>query len=154
MSKRPSDPGLELCSVQGVSESPHYRAPRFLCGGDSYKGKSSSDGTHGGLQKVLLDLEKELPDHPHPERVLTEALRLVSGARAVQHGDYTELHSRIAQLWSAYLRVPVKSSQVAFCMTLVKAARDDCGEYNKDDGEDATAYTALWAALTAKERLE
>jgi len=95
-----------------------------------------------------------LPDHPHPERVLIEAFRLVSGSRAVQHGDYTELHSRIAKLWSAYLGVPVKSSQVAFCMTLVKAARDDCGEYNKDDGEDATAYTALWAALTAKERLD
>ena len=81
-----------------------------------------------------------------------EALRLVSGSRANQHGDYTKLQGRIAELWSAYLGVPVEDAQVAFSMTLLKVARDECGEYNKDDGEDATAYTALWAALTAKGR--
>jgi len=131
-----------------TSDNPHYRAPRFVCGGTSYKGESSSDGTNDRLKKVLLDLDNEVPGHPHPERVLIEALRLVSGARATQHGDYTQLQSRIAELWSAYLKVPISAPQVAFCMALLKVARDEVGEFNQDDGEDATAYAALWAALS------
>ena len=131
-----------------TSDTPQHRAPRFVCGGASYKGESSSDRTNDGLKKVLVDLDNEGPDHPHPERVLIEALRLVSGARASQHGDYTQLQSRIADLWSAYLKVPVSAPQVAFCMALLKVARDEVGEFNQDDGEDATAYAALWAALS------
>ena len=83
-----------------------------------------------------------------PDAILTRAASLVSGERARQHGDYTQLHSRIAKLWSAYLKVPVSDAQVAFCMALLKVARDEVGEFNQDDGEDATAYTALWAALS------
>jgi len=83
-----------------------------------------------------------------PDAILTRAASLVSGARASQHGDYTQLQSRIADLWSAYLKVPVSAPQVAFCMALLKVARDEVGEFNQDDGEDATAYTALWAALS------
>ena len=33
-------------------------------------------------------------------------------------------------------------------MTLLKVARAELGARNPDDGLDATAYTALWAALT------
>ena len=29
----------------------------------------------------------------------------------------------------------------------MKVARDEVGNFNVDDGIDATAYTALWAAL-------
>ena len=83
-----------------------------------------------------------------PDSILTEAAELVKGARAQQHGDYTKLQSRIAELWSAYLKVPVSAAQVAFCMTLVKVGRDEVGDFNPDDGKDATAYTALWAALS------
>ena len=35
-----------------------------------------------------------------PEEILKEAASLVAGQRAKQHGDYTALHSRIAELWS------------------------------------------------------
>ena len=88
-----------------------------------------------------------------PDAILTRAASLVSGERARQHGDYTQLQSRISELWSAYLKVPVSAAQVAFCMALLKVARDEVGEFNQDDGEDATAYTALWAALShAKEQ--
>lgn len=152
MRQRPTDPGLELCSVQGVPDQPVHRAQGVLRGSDQNEAESSSDGTYHRLQKILRDLGQELSDHQNPERILMEALRLVSGSRANQHGDYTKLQGRIAELWSAYLGVPVEDAQVAFCMTLLKVARDECGEYNKDDGEDATAYTALWAALTAKGR--
>ena len=83
-----------------------------------------------------------------PDAILTRAASLVSGERARQHGDYTQLQSRIAELWSVYLKVPVSGAQVAFCMALLKVARDEVGEFNQDDGEDAAAYTALWAALS------
>jgi hypothetical protein len=86
-----------------------------------------------------------------PDSILTEAAELVRGARAQQHGDYTKLQSRIAQLWSAYLDTPVTASQVAFCMTLLKVARDEVGSFNPDDGKDAAAYTALWAALSSED---
>jgi hypothetical protein len=33
-------------------------------------------------------------------------------------------------------------------MVLLKVARDELGTFNPDDGKDATAYTALWGALS------
>ena len=32
-------------------------------------------------------------------------------------------------------------------MVLLKVARHENGAFNPDDGVDATAYTAIWAAL-------
>ena len=83
-----------------------------------------------------------------PEKILEEASVLIGGPRAKQHGDYRLMHKRVAELWSIYLKVKVTPEQVAFCMTLLKVARAELGARNPDDGLDATAYTALWAALT------
>jgi|TARA_R110000824_G_scaffold164199_3_gene340340 hypothetical protein len=83
-----------------------------------------------------------------PDEILTEAASLVSGQRAEQHGDYVELHKRTSELWSTYLGTKVSPSDVAFCMVLLKVARDERGAPNEDDGIDASAYTALWAALS------
>ena len=83
-----------------------------------------------------------------PDEILKEAASLVSGERAKQHGDYVEMHKRVAELWSAYLGTEVMPSDVAFCMVLLKVARDERGSPNEDDGVDASAYTALWAALS------
>jgi hypothetical protein len=33
-------------------------------------------------------------------------------------------------------------------MTLIKISRSEIGEHNPDDGVDAAAYVALWAALS------
>tara|TARA_R100000365_G_C2689608_1_gene31980 strand:- start:255 stop:518 length:264 start_codon:yes stop_codon:yes gene_type:complete len=82
-----------------------------------------------------------------PEEILERGASLVSGARAAQHGDYTALHKRVAELWSAYLKTPISASQVAFCMVLLKISRDETGKFNEDDKVDAAAYTALWGAL-------
>jgi len=79
---------------------------------------------------------------------LEEAASLVAGQRADQHGDFRLMHYRVAELWSAYLKIDIKAEQIAMCMTLLKVARSELGQYNADDGLDATAYTALWAALT------
>tara|TARA_R110002020_G_scaffold50572_1_gene142693 strand:- start:3276 stop:3569 length:294 start_codon:yes stop_codon:yes gene_type:complete len=83
-----------------------------------------------------------------PKQILIEASKLVSEERAVQHGDFHFLHERIAELWSVYLKTTITPQQVAFCMVLLKVARDELGTFNPDDGKDATAYTALWGALS------
>ena len=83
-----------------------------------------------------------------PEDILSTAKDLVSGPRAKEHGDYRYLHSRVAKLWSAYLDTEVDPDQVAMFMLLLKVSRREFGEDNPDDGFDATAYAALWAALS------
>jgi hypothetical protein len=85
-----------------------------------------------------------------PEEILKEAASLVAGQRAEQHGDYTTLHERIADLWSSYLKFKVSPEQVALCMVLVKIARDEVGNENPDDAIDAASYVALWGALKSR----
>ena len=82
-----------------------------------------------------------------PVEILETAAGLVGGDRAKQHGDYRLLHRRVADLWSAYLKTDLGPENVAFMMVLLKVVRDEMGDYNPDDGVDASAYTALWAAL-------
>ena len=86
-----------------------------------------------------------------PEEILNKAASLVSGDRAKQHGDYTQQHKRVADLWSAYLNTPISAKEVAFCMVLLKISRDEVGSPNPDDGVDASAYTSIWAALAQKD---
>jgi hypothetical protein len=83
-----------------------------------------------------------------PEEILARAASLVSEQRALQHGDYVQQHRRVAALWGTYLGTRVTAENVAFCMVLLKVARDEIGSSNLDDGVDASAYTALWAALS------
>lgn len=88
-----------------------------------------------------------------PVEILETAAVLVGGDRAKQHGDYRLLHQRVAEMWSAYLKgiTDLGPENVAFMMVLLKVVRDEMGVHNPDDGVDASAYTALWAAL-AKEK--
>ena len=65
-----------------------------------------------------------------PEEILNKAASLVSGDRAKQHGDYTQQHKRVADLWSAYLKTPISAQEVAFCMVLLKISRDELGSPN------------------------
>ena len=85
-----------------------------------------------------------------PEEILKKAASLIAGQRAKQHGDYTKLHSRIADLWSSYLKSNISPEQVALCMALVKVARDEVGNENPDDAVDAVSYVALWGALKSR----
>ena len=82
-----------------------------------------------------------------PVDTLKTAAGLVGGDRAQQYGDYNVLHQRVADLWSAYLTVEVKPEQAAFCMALLKVARNEMGQVKPDNGVDASAYVALWAAM-------
>ena len=143
MRQRDSDTGFIPCSVQGISEDAGDRASRVLRGSDESEEGVASARTIHRIEAVLRDMT--------PDSILMEAAELVKGVRAKQHGDYTKLQSRIADLWSTYLGTSISASQVAFCMTLVKVARDEVGDFNEDDGKDAAAYTALWAALSYQE---
>ena len=82
-----------------------------------------------------------------PSKNLEKAKVLVSGERGEQHGDYVELHERIAHLWSTYLETIITPDQVALCMVLLKVARQEVGSKNDDDLVDATAYTGIWGDL-------
>ena len=83
-----------------------------------------------------------------PVEILETAAGLVGGDRAEQHGDFKMMHKRVADLWSTYLRTNIRADEVAFCMVLIKLARAEIGSHNPDDGVDAAAYAALWAALS------
>jgi len=82
-----------------------------------------------------------------PSEFLETAASLVNGDRAEQYGDYRDLHQRAADLWTAYLQTEISAEQVAFCMALLKVARSEVGKNKPDNGVDASAYTALWAAI-------
>ena len=83
-----------------------------------------------------------------PVEILETAAGLVGGDRAKQYGDYTVLHQRVADLWSVYLKTEIKPEDVALCMALLKVARNEVGQTKPDNGIDASAYVALWAAIS------
>ena len=75
---------------------------------------------------------------------------LLNGPRAKSHGNFVDLHERVAELWTPVLKNgPVTADKVALCMALLKVARDEVGEFNEDDCIDVAAYMALWALLVA-----
>jgi hypothetical protein len=83
--------------------------------------------------------------------VLTEANRIVNGARADQYGGPENSFSKIASLWTAYLssmdeEVNISPSDVACMMTLLKIAR----LYNSPDHQDSWVDVAGYAACGAE----
>jgi len=91
---------------------------------------------------------------------LDEAAGLIGGDRARQHGDVRALHEQVAQLWTAYLepsRDPLAPSLTAIdvlaMMALLKLARAQHGDWNRDDYVDALGYIAL-AGQVAEENHE
>jgi len=77
---------------------------------------------------------------------------LLNGPRAKSHGNFVDLHERVAELWTPVLKNgPVTADKVALCMALLKVARDEVGEFNEDDCIDGAAYMILWALLKSRE---
>lgn len=81
---------------------------------------------------------------------LDEAAGLIGGDRARQHGDVRALHEQVAQLWTAYLEpqrvplaAPLEARDVLAMMALLKLARAQHGDFNRDDYVDALGYVAL-----------
>jgi hypothetical protein len=80
---------------------------------------------------------------------LDTAAELVGGDRAKQHGDARRLHEQVARLWREYLddggpvRVDIDAADVLAMLALLKLARTQHGEFNRDDWVDALGYVAL-----------
>ena len=85
--------------------------------------------------------------------ILTLAAKLVSGDRAATYGDMGRLHTNIAILWSAWMKVrrdpaaPLTPEDVAHMDTLKKMARTQCGEGTEDNYMDAAAYQSIAGEL-------
>lgn len=77
------------------------------------------------------------------DEVLVVAGELISGDRHDDYGSAVENFSRIAQLWSPILGVPVSAVQVALCMSQVKVSRLVNSPGHVDSWVDAVGYFAL-----------
>ena len=88
---------------------------------------------------------------------LDQAKALIDGDRARQHGDAQALHATVARLWEAYLGpgcgLAISTDQVLVMLALLKIARTQHGETNRDDYVDALGYIALAGRIVDK-RLE
>ena len=85
-----------------------------------------------------------------PAKILQKAIAVIE-ERAETHGDYRENFHTTAEMWSAYLQMPIAPAQGAVMMALLKFSRDQCNdEYNPDHLLDAVGYTALAGAMAAK----
>lgn len=73
------------------------------------------------------------------------------GEREATHGDVAETHERIAELWGAYLGLPISPEDVAWMMLLLKAARAGNGQFNPDNYVDAAAYAGIAGHLAQRE---
>jgi hypothetical protein len=80
--------------------------------------------------------------------ILTEASKIVDGARRSTHGAAERSFAKIATMWSAYLGSTITPVDVAHMMTLLKIARSQCGaENNADHYIDGAGYQALAGEL-------
>jgi hypothetical protein len=85
--------------------------------------------------------------------ILETAQDLVTGDRNQSHGDAGEQFQLCADLWNAYLGLPVgtiKREDVGMMMDLSKKSRFKCGKFNPDDFVDMCGYSALTGELAAE----
>jgi hypothetical protein len=88
--------------------------------------------------------------------VLERATTLVTGDRAVQHGDMRQTHQTIADLWNTYLGqrtvIDLMPHDVAIMMVLLKVARARSGRFNPDDYIDMAGYAAIALECSVRPR--
>jgi hypothetical protein len=85
------------------------------------------------------------------EDIASKAASLVSGDRAVTHGDKAANLGNIATIWNAWFRMTgateLTGADVAELMELLKVARRHSGTYNVDDYIDGAGYAAVTGEL-------
>lgn len=95
-----------LTSMTSMSVAPDYPVKP-----SSEKADEGSEPVSGVDQPVQVDC-------------LEEAGKIVRGSREDTYGPAERNLSRIAEMWSAYLSMPLTARQVAVMMVLLKASRD------------------------------
>lgn len=90
----------------------------------------------------------------HPETILEEAERIVSGDRGPQYGHPAQNFTDTAKLWSAYLGYSFNPEDVAVMMILLKIAREK-NRPKRDNRVDIAGYTkTLDMVVEARQRGE
>lgn len=93
------------------------------------------------------------------KQICLRAADLVSGDRQKTHGDKEPNFKAIADIWSAYLAnrsapdTPLRPSEAADLMELMKVARRLNGELNLDDYVDAAGYAGCAGEIASAEHL-
>lgn len=81
------------------------------------------------------------------DATLARAAELINGDRAADYGDATESFTRLANLWTATLGVPVTAWQVALCLMQLKVSRLCVTPTHADSWVDAAGYIALGSEI-------
>lgn len=114
------------------------------------KGYASSRGA-----QLELSVARELGLHEiyedHPETILEEAERIVSGDRGPQYGHPAANFVHTARLWSAYLGIEITAEQVPAMMILLKMSREK-NRPKRDNLVDVAGYTKTWAMVNEARR--
>lgn len=103
--------GERLLNYLGRSMGSMNIAPDYHVKPSSEKADEGSKPVSGVDQPVQVDC-------------LEEAGKIVRGSREDTYGPAERNLSRIAEMWSAYLSMPLTARQVAVMMVLLKASRD------------------------------
>jgi hypothetical protein len=80
------------------------------------------------------------------ENLFNDAIATIHQRGAVYGHPYYN-HKRIADLWSAYLDLPITAHQAAICMALVKVSRLTETPSHEDSVKDLIAYAALYKTI-------
>lgn len=97
---------------------------------------------------------------PTASDILDIASKLVSGDRAVQHGDKMVNFRNTARMWEAHLWDKLKPGEritpedAAMMMVLFKIARTKSGTYNPDDYIDGAGYLGIAGEIAAATQQE
>lgn len=75
--------------------------------------------------------------------LLDEAAHLINGERDAVYGPPVINHTRIADLWTAYLGYDIQPSEVAIMLALVKVSRLAASPQHRDSYTDLAAYAAI-----------
>lgn len=78
--------------------------------------------------------------------VAVDAIRLVERDRQNSYGPPDENLTRIAEMWSAFLKTDISAMDVALMMVLLKISRTKAG-YAKDNSVDGVAYFLIYDAM-------
>lgn len=82
--------------------------------------------------------------------ILSTAAELINGERDRVYGSARDNFTRIAQLWSPILGIPITASQVAILMSQVKIARLVNSPDHEDSWVDGAAYLALGGEIATE----
>ncbi len=84
--------------------------------------------------------------------ILDTAKKYVTKDRASDHGDMEDNFKMIADFWSTYLGVDVKTHDVGVMMNLLKVARIKSNPEHPDNWVDGAGYMACGGEIASKRK--